>query len=340
MICCTDPKRADTGEIRLSVVVPVFNEEENLEELHQRLTRTLENIGYSYEVIFVDDGSSDASTRMLHRMADGDERTVIVTFNRNYGQHAAVMAGLEQSVGEVVVTLDADLQNPPEEIPRLVEKIDEGYDVVGTRRKRRKDSAFRRLSSKMTNRVMGGVLKAPMRDYGCMLRAYRRDIVESICRCNEISTFVPALAVRFAANPTEIRVAHEQRHAGKTKYPFHNLIMLLLDLVTGFSMLPLRLMTVFGILVSVAGTGFGFFLLIRRLVVGPEVEGVFTLFSLLFVFIGLLFFAMGLMGEYIGRIYAEVRHRPRFLIKEVYGKRPAGKQPTVFEALTQDRRGV
>ncbi len=318
--------KIEAGKPYISVVIPVFNEEENIEELYRRLNATLREINNSYEIIFVDDGSTDTSPSLLHRLADQNDYVMVITFNRNYGQHAAVMAGLEQSRGEIVVTMDADLQNPPEEIPRLIEKIREGHDVVGTRRRKRKDSSFRRFGSRITNRVMCKVLKAPMRDYGCMLRAYRRDVVESMCRCNEIATFVPALAVKFAANPVEIRVAHEPRRAGKTKYPFHNLIKLLLDLVIGYSMLPMRLMSIFGIGVAVAGIGFGIFLLVRRLLLGPEVEGVFTLFSILFVFVGLLFFALGIMGEYIGRIYAEVRQRPRYLIKEVYRKREDGKK--------------
>lgn len=308
----------------VSVVVPVFNEAENLEALYTRLTRTLEGEGEAYELIFVDDGSTDGSAAMLRDLAEGDERVVVVCFNRNYGQHAAVMAGFEEAAGEVVITLDADLQNPPEEIPRLLEKVREGHDVVGTRRRRREDTAFRRLGSRLTNRLIGGVLKGPMSDYGCMLRAYRREIVKSMCRCGEISTFVPALAVTFAANPVEIEVEHASREHGESKYPFFRLFRLLFDLVTGFSMLPMRVMTLFGAIVAVTGTGFGLFLLVRRLVVGPEVEGVFTLFAILFVFVGLLFLALGLMGEYVGRIYAEVRRRPRYVVKAVYRNEPAG----------------
>jgi len=323
MISLRDNDLDDSKNPNISLVIPVFNEEETIEQLYSRLTKTLSSMNNPYEIIFVNDGSTDASPGLLRRLADRDDKVVVVTFNRNYGQHAAVMAGLGQSTGGVVVTMDADLQNPPEEVPRLVEKINEGYDVVGTRRKKRKDSTLRRFGSKMTNKIMKRVLRAPMRDYGCMLRAYRRDVVDSMCQCSEISTFVPALAVKFAANPTEIRVAHNPRQGGKTKYPFGNLVKLLVDLVIGFSMLPMRLMTVFGIVVSMFGIGFGFFLLIRRLIIGPEVEGIFTLFSILFVFIGLLFFAFGLMGEYIGRIYAEVRHRPRYLINEVYKKKKA-----------------
>ena len=303
---------------RLSVVVPVFNEEENLATLYERLTRTLEGEGEPFELIFVDDGSTDASPRILRDLAARDGRVLVVSFNRNYGQHAAVMAGFDQADGEVVITLDADLQNPPEEIPRLMAKIREGHDVVGTRRRHREDTPLRRLGSRMTNRIIGGVLKGPMSDYGCMLRAYRREIVESMCRCGEVSTFIPALAVTFAANPVEIEVEHAAREYGKSKYPITRLFRLLFDLVTGFSMLPMRLMSVFGLLVALTGTGFGLFLLVRRIVVGPEVEGVFTLFAVLFVFVGLLFLALGLMGEYVGRIYTEVRQRPRYVVKTVY----------------------
>ena len=335
MIALTNRVDKDRCNPGVSIVVPVFNEEENLEELHRRLISALERNRSDFEILYVDDGSMDSSPALLHRIAKADKRVVIVHFNRNYGQHAAVMAGLEQSRGDVVVTLDADLQNPPEEIPRLLDKIGEGFDVVGTRRKGRQDSSFRRLSSKLINRIMGNVLKAPMRDYGCMLRAYSREIVSHMIRCKEISTFVPALAVRFAARPTEIKVSHEPRKAGLTKYPFRNLLMLMMDLVTGFSMLPMRLMSAFGVIVFLAGTFFGVFLLIRRFIVGPEVEGVFTLFAILFVFIGLNFLALGIIGEYVGRIYAEVRHRPRYLIKEVYSR--SDSEPTEEPELVSNR---
>jgi len=238
--------------------------------------------------------------------------------SRNSGQHAAVLAGFAASRGAIVVTLDADLQNPPEEIPRLVEQIEAGNDVVGTWRENRQDPWLRRALSAAINRAAAAAVGVPMRDYGCMLRAYRREIVEQIVECNERSLFIPALANALAGRTTEIEVGHAERAAGKSKYKPMRLMRLGFDLLTGFSLMPIQLVSLAGILVALAGFGFGIFLFARRLIVGPEVEGVFTLFAILFVFLGILILAVGLVGEYIGRIYLEVRHRPAYRVRAVY----------------------
>src|SRR5262245_31510809 len=210
--------REATGERRpsVSVVIPVFNEEPNIPELDRRLRAALDATGKDWEIIFVDDGSSDRSLDMLQDLARIDPRVKVVEFNRNYGQHAAVFAGLAETRGEIVVTLDADLQNPPEEIPRLVAKMDEGYDVVGTRRKNRQDSLFRKVASKLVNRMTraGNKAAAGMTDYGCMLRAYRRRVVDQIGQCRELSSFIPVLANLYAKKMVEIDVEHAERSAG------------------------------------------------------------------------------------------------------------------------------
>jgi undecaprenyl-phosphate 4-deoxy-4-formamido-L-arabinose transferase len=297
----------------LSVVVPVFNEEPNLDELHRRLTAALSGMGRSYEVIYVDDGSADGSLAKLEGFAQADPRVTAVEFNRNYGQHAAVFAGLAATRGRVVVTLDADLQNPPEEIPRLVAKMDEGYDVVGTRRKHRQDPLFRKIASRLINRVAGG----SMTDYGCMLRAYRREVVDQIGQCREISSFIPLLATLFAKKVAEIDVDHAERARGQTKYGLRKLISLQFDLVTGFSFLLLRLMTYFGGVVAAGAFGLGIYILVMRILHGDAwaQAGVFTLFAILFFMVGMLFICMGVLGEYVGRIYGEVRQRPRYVIR-------------------------
>jgi undecaprenyl-phosphate 4-deoxy-4-formamido-L-arabinose transferase len=308
---------APSGSVGISVVVPVYNEEENISALHHKLSETMMGIGRSYEIIFVDDGSSDRSAEIIAGLAARDPQTRLIEFNRNYGQHAAVFAGFEHSRGETVVTLDADLQNPPEEIPKLISKIDEGYDIVGGLRANRRDSVLRKIPSWLVNRFIARATGVQLKDYGCMLRAYRRMVVDQIIRCNEISSFIPTLANSFARSVTEIEVAHRERRRGSSKYNLRRLLKLNFDLVTGFSLFPIQLISGLGIVIALLGMTFGIFLFIRRIFHGPEVEGVFTLFAILFVFVGIQLLAMGLIGEYIGRIYTEVRNRPRYVIKRI-----------------------
>lgn len=300
----------------LSVVIPVYNESENLRELARRVLDAAGKVGKPFEIILVDDGSSDGSWQIMEEILDQNKGLVrLVGFNRNFGQHMAVMAGLERAKGEIVVTLDADLQNPPEEIPRLTAKIEEGYDVVGTWRENRKDSLLRKLPSLLVNKMASLVVGVKQRDYGCMLRAYRREVVDQINQCAESTTFIPALANTFARSVTEIKVGHSDRSAGTSKYGLFKLIRLNFDLMTGYSLLPLHVVSLLGILIAFLGLAFGVFLFIRRLIVGPEVEGVFTLFSILFVFIGLQILVTGLLGEYVGRVFREVRRRPRYSVR-------------------------
>jgi undecaprenyl-phosphate 4-deoxy-4-formamido-L-arabinose transferase len=242
----------------------------------------------------------------------------VIDFNGNFGQHMAVMAALERARGDVVVTLDADLQNPPEEIPKLLAAIHQGHDVVGSYRRHRQDTWFRRAASAVLNRVRERITRIRMRDQGCMLRAYRRHIVEQITASQETSTFIPALAVSYAASATEVEVEHASRKAGMSKYRLYDLIRLNFDLMTGFSVVPLQLFTLFGMAVSVFSALFVVFLFIRRLVIGPEAEGVFTLFAILYFLVGVGILGLGIIGEYVGRIYQEVRRRPRFVIRRVY----------------------
>ena len=299
-------------------MVPVYNEAQNLDELNRRITGVLTDFGDPFEIIYIDDGSSDGSTDILIGFTREDPHIRVVEFNRNYGQHMAVFAGFEESRGEVVVTLDADLQNPPEEIPKLVDAVREGYDAVGGWRKDRKDSIFRKLSSYLVNRITSWIVGVKLNDYGCMLRAYSRAVVDNINRCGETSTFIPALANSFAKDIKEVEVSHSRRERGETKYSILKLFRLNFDLMTGFSLIPIQMVSIAGLLIALIGGGFGLFLLVRRLFVGPEVEGVFTLFAILFVFVGIQIFALGLIGEYIGRISMDVRRRPRYIVKNIH----------------------
>jgi undecaprenyl-phosphate 4-deoxy-4-formamido-L-arabinose transferase len=316
--------------MKVSVVVPVFNEEGNLPELLSRLTAVMEGLGRPYEMVFVDDGSRDRSLEILEAAArERPGRLRVLELARNFGQHQAILAAFENVSGDVIVTLDADLQNPPEEIPKLLAKFDEGYDVVGGVRQDRQDSFLRKAASRMVNRATTFITRMRLTDFGCMLRAYSRDVVEEINRCDEASTFIPALAQSFARRPTEIRVVHAARRHGASNYSLYRLIRLNFDLMTGFSLVPLQVFGLLGTLVAFGGIAFGLFLFVRRLVVGAEVEGVFTLFAILFTLLGVAMAGLGLVGEYVGRIYLQVRGRPRFRVRRIHGGE--GARPAALE---------
>jgi undecaprenyl-phosphate 4-deoxy-4-formamido-L-arabinose transferase len=303
----------------LSVVIPVHNEQECLEELYQRLTAALDKIGKPYEIILTNDGSTDNSAEILRQLhARRPEEIRVIEFNGNFGQHMAIMAGFERVRGEIIITLDADLQNPPEEIGKLVAAVEAGHDVVNTHRLERQDTWWRLFVSRLHNKIRAWMMpKLKMQDEGCMLRAYRRDIVDLMVSTGEATTFIPALALNYAANPTGVGVLHAERSAGDSSYSFYGLIRYNFDLVTGFSVVPLQIVTMLGMVISFCSFVFVMYLIVRRLIVGPEVEGVFTLFAILFFLIGIVLLGLGVMGEYIGRIYQEVRKRPRFVVRHV-----------------------
>ncbi len=313
----------DNQQSTISIVIPVFNEEENLEELLERCLNTCTGMERDFEIILVDDGSSDQSRNMITKAAEQNPgRIVGLLLNRNYGQHSAIMAGFAEARGDIVITLDADLQNPPEEIQKLVKKADEGFDVVGSVRMHRRDTLFRRWASLMVNKVVQMSTGVDMHDYGCMLRAYNRRVVDAMLQCHERSTFIPVLANSFAGATAEIDVDHAERSAGNSKYGLWKLINLQFDLLTSMTTFPLRLLNLLGVIISALGVGFGIFLFVMRLIYGPEwaAAGVFTLFAILFIFIGAQFLGMGMLGEYIGRIYSDVRARPRYFVESVMGK--------------------
>jgi undecaprenyl-phosphate 4-deoxy-4-formamido-L-arabinose transferase len=304
----------------ISVVVPVYNEEENLSPLLDRLQAALRTTGMSFEIVFVDDGSRDGSLEVLKGFV-GREGVRVLELTRNYGQHSAIISGFSVVRGDIVVTIDADLQNPPEDIPALVRTMVEGdYEVVGTVREARKDTIFRKLPSRIVNAMTRKITGIRMSDWGCMLRAYRREVVDRMVDSQEYSTFIPALATLFAKRMTEIPVGHEERHAGRSNYNLWKLMNLQFDLLTSFSEFPLRVLMYIGTGMAFLGVAFGFFLVAMRLIHGPgwAAEGIFTLFAVLFFFMGMLFFALGIMGQYIGRIYHEVRKRPRFTIRKLH----------------------
>ncbi len=306
----------------ISVVIPVYNEEAGLATLFSRLYPALDALGQPYEIIFINDGSTDRSAALLREQFQArPDTTRVILFKGNFGQHMAIMAGFEHCRGERIVTLDADLQNPPEEIANLMAEMDKGFDYVGSIRKKRQDSVWRRWASRAMNRVREKITHIKMTDQGCMLRAYSRDIVLAINQTRDTSTYIPALAYSFASNPVEIEVAHEERFAGESKYSLYKLIQLNFDLMTGFSTAPLQVFSLIGITISLLSFAFVMFLAIRRIIVGPEAEGLFTLFGIAFFLIGITLFGIGLLGEYVGRIYEQVRERPRYMIQALLEKR-------------------
>ena len=307
----------------LSVVIPVYNEEAVLPALFARLYPALDALGTPYEVLFVNDGSRDRSAALLReQFQKRPDVTRAILFNGNFGQHMAIIAGFEHCRGERIVTLDADLQNPPEEIHKLLAKMDEGYDYVGSIRRLRQDAAWRRWASGAMNRVRERITHIRMTDQGCMLRAYDRAIVQAICASREVNTYIPALAYSYSHNPTEVEVEHEERAAGESKYSLYRLVRLNFDLVTGFSVLPLQLFSFFGMFVSIVSLGVYVAVILKRIAAG-EADSLMVIWDrdiLEFFLIGVLLFGLGIIGEYVGRIYMQVRERPRYLIQAILEK--------------------
>jgi undecaprenyl-phosphate 4-deoxy-4-formamido-L-arabinose transferase len=315
-----EPARVGEGSrerIDLSIIVPILNEAPTLEELAARLIATLHRLGKSYEVIFVDDGSTDDSAKLLKCLYALHPTVKVIRLNRNYGQHVAIFAAIERARGEIIVTLDGDLQNPPEEIPKLLEKIQEGYDVVGGQRISRQDPLRRRILSFCVSKLASQLVGVEMRDYGSMLRAYRRPVVDQLLRCQHRSIYLPALANAFAASVTEIPVRHQRRAAGSSRYTLFGLLRLTADLVTGFSLLPIRLVSLAGTLLASLGAGCGLYIGLQSLRGAPPTT--MLVLTALFCFVGgLQLLALGLIGEYVGRTCMEVRQHPRYGIQEIW----------------------
>ena len=304
---------------RVTLIIPVYNEQATLLKLFDRLYPVMDELRVPYEILFIDDGSRDESVPLLREQFQRrPDATRVVVLASNAGQHMAILAGFELAHGRYVITLDADLQNPPEEIPHILAMMEEGADYVGTVRRRRRDAWWRLAASRALNRIRERTTNIPITDQGCMLRGYARNVVDAVNRCYEVNTFVPALAYLYARNPVEIEVAHAERVSGESKYPLSKLIRLNFDLMTGFSLVPLQLFTLSGMIIASLSLLFVLVLAIRRLVVGPEAEGLFTLFGIMFFLVGVLLFGLGVVGEYVGRIYAQVRQRPRFVVAAIF----------------------
>ncbi len=326
-------------KLALSVVIPIYNEEAGLAALFARLYPALDALNIAYEIIFVNDGSRDNSVAILaEQFRVRPDVTRVVLFNGNYGQHMAILAGFDVTRGDITVTLDADLQNPPEEIVKLLEKMREGYDYVGSIRRVRQDSAWRTVASKLMNRLRERITNISITDQGNMLRAYGRNVIDLVNQCGEVNTFVPALAYKFARRPTEVVVEHEERAAGESKYSLYSLIRLNFDLVTGFSVVPLQAFSMAGMLLALGSAALVVLLLLRRLFLGAEAEGVFTLFAISFFLMGVILFGIGLVGEYVGRILQQVRARPRYVVQTILQQN--GRESPLHDEIAEKRQVI
>lgn len=314
--------------VDVSVVIPLFNERENIGQLYGRLVSVLSALDLDWELIFVDDGSTDGTEGELTSLAGEDGRVRALILTRNFGQHAALLAGFGEVRGDCVVTLDGDLQNPPEDLPRLLDALGEGYDVVSGRRVDRIDPLFRRVVSWLTNRLVSRATGQPFRDWGSMFRAYRRPVVDAICQYGEKSLFIPTFVGALGVRMAEIDVGHARRAAGRSKYGVLDLLRLYFDLAIGLTLIPVQAIALAGGVLASVGFLLGLYIFGRRIVIGPEVEGVFTVFAFFFIFFGTLLMAVGMLGEYVSRIYREVRPAPAFRVRQIVGA-DEGRHPRI-----------
>ncbi len=310
---------------KLSIVVPVYNEEKTLEELSESIRKVLEEATISFEIIFVDDGSTDKSWVHIAKLSAQHAHIKGLKLSSNVGQHNAIMAGFSRSEGQYVITIDADLQDSPAVLPTICQRLDAGFDMVGCKRLVRRDSVLRKSLSWLMHFTIRHFSRlsmiSPQRfsDFGCMLRGYRRWVVERLLESGGKSIYIPTFAATIGGKFCEIEIEHESREKGSSKYGIRTLLSLYFDMITDVSLFPIQLISLAGMVLSFAGFALAIIIFIRRIFIGPEVEGVFTLFAFLFIFTGVLLVSVGLIGEYVGRIYREVSRAPRFIVKEQAG---------------------
>jgi len=308
----------------LSLVVPVYNEAENLTPLCQRIQAVLDPMGWSYELIFVDDGSTDDSAEILVDLHAQDERIKVIRFRRNFGQTAALAAGFDYAHGEIIVSLDGDLQNDPADIPRLIAKLNEGYDLVNGWRLNRQDPfLYRRLPSQIANRIIGWTTRVKIHDYGCTLKVFRREVAKGLKLYGEMHRFIPALVGDLGARITEMPVTHHARQRGISKYGLARTLWVIVDLLTvkflsSYVTRPSHLFGLVGLLALLLGGGITTVLGIERIFFGMELAGRPLLWlGILLIIVGVQFVSTGLLGEMLARTYHESQQKPVYLIKEV-----------------------
>ncbi len=311
--------------MKISVVIPVYNEEENLALLYDELTEVMKTLDRPYEILFVDDGSKDTSLSILQSMQEADPKVVVVQFRRNFGQTAAMSAGFDFSSGDVIITMDGDLQNDPRDIPKFLEKIEEGFDVVTGWRHERKDKFLsRRLPSIIANKIISWTTGVALHDYGCTLKAFRKEVIKNIRLYGEMHRFIPAIASGMGISFTEIKVNHRARRFGTSKYGISRTIRVVLDLITVKFLLSYatRPIQIFGLLGVISGTA-GFLLALvmtiqRQFFDVPLSDRPLLLLAIVLIFIGIQFVSIGLIGELQARTYHESQEKPVYYVKEVF----------------------
>jgi glycosyltransferase involved in cell wall biosynthesis len=317
----------DEAPPRISVVIPLYNEEENIAHLREQLMAALEACEYTFEVIIVDDGSKDKSFSLLRQWALEDDRLTVVRFRRNFGQTAAFSAGFDLARGDVVITMDADLQNDPRDIPTLMDKIDEGYDIVSGWRKDRQDRFFdRRLPSMLANRLISNVTDVQLHDYGCSLKAYRREVLQHVRLYGELHRFIPALVSQVGGTVTEVPVNHRARQFGRSKYGIGRTVRVMLDLITvwflgSYATRPIHVFGSLGLLSALGGVLAGLYLTYHKLVLGENIgQRPLLLLAVLLVVIGVQLVTMGLVAEMVTRTYHESQNKPIYIVREMVGR--------------------
>lgn len=320
------PKVATGAKIDVSIVIPLLNEVDSLEPLYSQLRQVLYTLDKTYEIILVDDGSTDGSFEVLEKLQMRDDRIRVIRLRRNFGQTAAFSAGFDLAQGDVIITMDADLQNDPADIPRLLDKIDEGYDVVSGWRVERKDEFLtRQLPSQVANFLVSKLTGVELHDYGCSLKAYRRDVVKNVNLYGEMHRFIPALASWMGIRVAEIPVNHAPRKFGQSKYGLGRVLKVLLDLLTvkfllDFASRPIQIFGLAGLLCLTGGTALGIYLALLRLFFDqPLGDRPIVLLAILLIVFGVQLITMGLLGEMIMRIYHEAQGKPTYFVKDVLG---------------------
>jgi len=317
----------DPSSDSLSVIIPVFNEEDNLEALYSGLVATLDQLDRTWEIIFIDDGSSDLSHAVLRKIHNRDERVKVVQLRRNFGQTAAMAAGFDFARGQIIVTMDADLQNDPTDVPRLLDKLNEGYDIVSGWRRDRKDSFITKgLPSKLSNKLASWLTGVNLHDYGCTLKAYRREVVEAINLYGELHRYIPAVADSIGADVAEIPVKHHPRINGSSKYGMGRLARGFLDLVSIKLMMtyitrPMQMFGSLGLLAMLFGVLTGMGTVLMKIFLGADMTGNPMLYlSILSIIAGIQFISMGFLGEITMRTYHETQNKPIYTVRSILGE--------------------
>ena len=312
-----------SGKLDLSIVIPVYNERESISKLHQKLDKTLSGMGLKYEVLLIDDGSIDGTFQELLKIHKKNKSFKIIKFRRNFGQTAAMSAGFYYAEGKVIITLDADLQNDPRDIPKMLKKLEEGYDIVSGWRKNRKDKAVsRRFPSIVANKIISGLTRVHLHDYGCTLKAYRREIIKNIDLYGEMHRYIPAVASWMGVQVTEIPVSHHSRKYGKSKYGISRTIRVILDIITikfllSYSQRPIQVFGLMGLISTSAGLITTAYLIIMRSFFNQSLaDRPLFMISIFMIFIGIQLITMGLLAEILMRVYHEAQDKPTYVVKE------------------------